>query len=204
MKKNQLKGGKMKRSITAILMLGIIMIIAAGCSNNDDNLMNATSIELNKGGDDPVSPLSITGPGKPWRNHAAPWDFLWDNALDNTHEFKTTANGNLVGFMYVEFTEGDTAAGGTDAVAWNVHGRAAEAHWDSTESMWVVALVDVPRGDGFVHWHPLGDEEAAQGMESAPGYFLKHVALYDFFFTPQDRWVTEGIDFDFPNNFITE
>ena len=88
-------------------MLGIIMIIATGCSNNNDSPMNSSSIALSKGGYDTVSPLSITGPGKPWRNHAAPWDFLWDNSLDNNHEFKTNGNGNLVGFMYVEFTDGE-------------------------------------------------------------------------------------------------
>jgi hypothetical protein len=178
------------------------MLFAVGCSNNGDNPLNTASVDLNKGGDDPaVSPLSITGDGKPWGDHAHPWDFIWENGLDNTHEFKMTGNGYLVGFMYVEFTNGDTATGGTDAVAWNVHGRPAEAHWDSTQSLWVVSLEDVPRGEGYVHWHPLGDEETAQGMESAPGYFLKHTALYDFYFEPQGRMVYEGIDFDFPNNY---
>jgi hypothetical protein len=195
----------MGRLVFGFFAIGLIAIFALGCSHNGDNPVNVSSVELTKGGNDPgVSPLSITGEGKPWRNHAVPWDFMFGNPIDDNHEFKMTGNNRLVGFMYVSFTSGDTATGGTDAVAWNVHGIYGEAHWDTTESIWVVSGDDIPRGEGYVHWHYMGDLETAQGLESAPGYFLKHVALYDFYFEPQSRWVTEGIDYDFPNNYIVE
>lgn len=195
----------MKDILIASLMAVAVMIFAAGCGGNGDN--PASSTIGFKSIDDDAQSLSLTvegGPGHRWGDHADPWNFLWDNGLDNNHEFKMTGNGSIHGFMYIEFTEGDTAIGGTDYVGWIVHGIPAEAYWNDDEDMWVVSVDDVPVQQGFVHWHPLGDEEEAREMESAPGFFLKHTARLSFYFAPQERWVEPGIDFDFPNNYITE
>lgn len=197
--------------VLAILAIGLLLI--SGCSSDDSNQLNGTSNPV-------VSPLPNSirfsqvdetstamddgDDGHPWGNHDHPWEFLWDNGLDDNHEFKTLGNSNILGFMYISFTEDDMATGGQDVVGWVVHGKPAEAHWSDSEDKWIVSADDVPHQPGFVHWHPLGDEGVAQGMESAPGYFLKHTATISFYFVPQDRQVEEGIDFDFPMNYMAE
>ena len=197
----------MKKTLLTIIV-GLALVIAYGCSGTDNNITNTESDDLYKpdNGFNGSIPIVTTaeGHGHQWGDHTYPWDFLWDNGLDDTHEFKMLGNGGLVGFMYISFTEADSATGGTDVVGWIVHGIPANAHWSADDEMWVVSSDDVPNQPGYVHWHPLGDEEDAQGLESAPGYFLKHTARLAFYFSPQERWVTQGIDFDFPNNYITE
>ena len=40
----------------------------------------------------------------PWRNHAAPFNFLFQNEIDGHQQTRQTRDRNLFGFFYVEFT----------------------------------------------------------------------------------------------------
>ena len=196
--------------VLSILIVGSLLI--TGCSNNGSNIVGdgtdanlaAVSSSAKFGSFGSASSDMDDDDGRPWSDHAHPWDFLWDNGLDNNHEFKVLGNGDVLGAMYIMFTEGDNATGGQNVVGWKVHGKPAYASWSDVDGKWIVSEDEVPHQPGFVHWHPLGDEGVAQGMESAPGYFLKHTATISFYFTPQSRWVEEGIDFDFPMNYMAE
>jgi hypothetical protein len=40
----------------------------------------------------------------PWRNNAAPFNFLFGNEIDTHQQSRLTRDGNLFGFFYIEFT----------------------------------------------------------------------------------------------------
>lgn len=159
------------------------------------------------------STMVLASSGKKWNDHAAPWDFLMnDSGLDAIHEFKTVGQTNdggyaemIKGFMYIRYIDDVNATGGTDMVGWQVHGRFAVAEFNGMGATppWTVDADDVPQPQGYVHWHPIDGHDGKVAGTSYPGYFLKHTAVDSFYFVPQSRWVSPGIDFDFPNNYNT-
>ena len=40
----------------------------------------------------------------PWRNHAAPFNFLFGNEIDTHQQTRQTQDQNLFGFFYIQFT----------------------------------------------------------------------------------------------------
>ena len=158
------------------------------------------------------SSIAIGSEGKKWTDHAFPWDFSLDPVIDMVHEYKATGPLNdagytdkIKGFMYIRFVDDVNATGGNETVGWEVHGRFAMAKFNGVGSAppWTVHADDVPKPQGFVHWHPLGGHAGKVAGTWYPGYFLKHTGVESFYFMPQGRMVSPGIDFNFPNNYNT-
>lgn len=141
------------------------------------------------------------GPGHLWGDHNHPWDYFLENSFDAFYEYKLTGRGRLIGFRYVTFVSGDTATIGTNFVGWLVHAIPGEAHWDSLASTWVVRHGDAPRLRIYRHFRPIGNIEEARHMESAPGFFMLHIARARFYYGPESRWVRPGIDWHFEHNY---
>jgi hypothetical protein len=156
------------------------------------------------------SSTALAAEGKKWGDHKAPWDFRLDPMIDRVHEYKGVGQLNefvlpvqIKGFMYIDFTD-NGAIGGTETVGWVVDGIFAEARYNEGAphgSHWSVYTNDVPKQQGYVHWHPFGGHGSQVNGEWYPGYFLKHTAVDSFLFIPQSRMVTPGIDFMFPHNY---
>lgn len=159
------------------------------------------------------SSTALAAQGKKWGDHEAPWDFSLGPHIDQFHEYKGVGHLNEVGlpaqikgFMYIDFTGNDNqAVGGTQTVGWVVDGIFAMARYNegaAHSEHWSVYANDVPKQQGYVHWHPFGGHDNKNDGEFYPGYFLKHTAVDSFYFIPQQsRKVTPGIDFMFPNNY---
>lgn len=47
---------------------------------------------------------SANAAGYPWKNHAAPYDFLFGNDIDGHQQTRLQQDGSLVGFLYIKFT----------------------------------------------------------------------------------------------------
>lgn len=166
------------------------------------------------------SSIALAAQGKKWGNHEAPWDFSLGPMIDTAHEYKGVGQLNEIdemflpiqikGFMYIDFTGVDNEAVlGTETVGWVVDGIFAMARYNEGAphtSHWSVYANDVPKQEGYVHWHPFGGHDGKKGGEWYPGYFLKHTAVDSFYFIPPmlpSRMVTPGIDFMFPHNYNT-
>ncbi|NOR48519.1 MAG: hypothetical protein GQ533_10835 [Methanosarcinaceae archaeon] len=158
------------------------------------------------------SSTALAAQGKNWGDHKAPWDFSLDPAIDPVHEYKGVGQLNemdlpvqIKGFMYIDFTgDGNEAVLGTETVGWVVDGIFSMARYNEGAphvSHWSVNANDVPKQQGYVHWHPFGGHGDKVDGEMYPGYFLKHTAVDSFYFIPQSRMVTPGIDFMFPHNY---
>ncbi|GEM_PF-6343897 len=160
-----------------------------------------------------LSSGAMASSGKMWNHHASPWEYLFNDKMhDGHHEFKVAGQLNengypekINGFMYISYNDEGEAIHGTDRVGWKVHGIFANATYNggSAEYLWTVISEDVPKAQGYVHWHPLDGKEDKTIAEAYPGYFLKHTAVESFYFLPQNRWVHPGIDYDIHNDFNT-
>lgn len=160
-----------------------------------------------------MSSVVLASSGKKWNDHKEPWDFLFnDIMLDMHHEFQGIGQLNddgyyekIKGFMYITYNDEGNAILGTDVVGWQVHGKFSMAQFNGVMAKhpWTVYEDDVPKEQGYVHWHPLDGHQSKEEMEWYPGYFLKHSAVESFYFLPQNRMVYPGIDYDFHNNYNT-
>ena len=54
---------------------------------------------------------SAVAAGYPWKNHAGPYDFLFENDIDTHQQTRRTSSGDLFGFFYVKFS-GDVTGDG--------------------------------------------------------------------------------------------
>ncbi|WP_406661404.1 hypothetical protein V7O66_02450 [Methanolobus sp. ZRKC3] len=160
-----------------------------------------------------LSSTALASSGKKWNDHDAPWDFFFNDTMhDGHHEFKAVGQLNdngypekANGFMYISYDEDGNAIHGTDRVGWQVHGIFGNATYngESAEYLWTVNAEAVPKPQGYVHWHPLDGRAGKVIGDDYPGYFLKHTAVESFYFLPQSRWVSPGIDYDIHNDFNT-
>jgi hypothetical protein len=133
----------------------------------------------------------------PWRNHAAPFSFLFGNEIDGHQQTRQTRDGNLFGFFYIQFTGVGTkdlyrvathadcnAAAADCTVGWTLSGRAVRAKFlyqaDDDHPVFLVKRADIPQPGAFSHFHWLESMPAAGAV--ADGFLLQLTAVDKFCF----------------------
>ncbi|MCB2180794.1 MAG: hypothetical protein KQH63_02070 [Desulfobulbaceae bacterium] len=155
--------------------------------------------------------------GAEWRDQQAPYDFVFGNHLDTHQQTKVMPDGELKGFLYIEFTGEYTADGypiaqHTDCfdeladctVGWSLKGVPGHAsfvyHESGDHPLWQVhSRDDIPQPGGYSHFHWLdGPAMAGDLMEGMMyhGYFLELTAKDTFVFRhgSEEILVTPGLD----------
>jgi hypothetical protein len=133
--------------------------------------------------------------GYPWKDHAAPYDFLFGNEFDTHQQTRTTKSG-LSGFLYVHYTgemtsdglpvahHGDCAEVPCD-VGWQLRGAPAMAaflyHVDDDHPVWLVDRRDIPQPGAYAHFHWIGAMPTMRG-DVSNGYLLELQAVKSFCF----------------------
>ncbi len=133
-----------------------------------------------------------------WRDHAAPFDFLFGNHIDTHQQTKLRSDGGLSGALFVYFTgEIDSASGlpvarhprgamhgeecgfDVDCVAgWKLRARPGQAKFlfhsgvnGDDHPVWLVGRTAIPQPGGFSHFHWIteaGTEALMDGAEIPP------------------------------------
>jgi hypothetical protein len=132
----------------------------------------------------------------PWRNHAAPFTFLFGNEIDTHQQTRQTRDGSLFGFFYIEFTgvvtrdlyrvatHVDCNATSDCTVGWTLNGRPVRATFlyqvEHDHPVFLVKRADIPQPGAFSHFHWLGSMPAPS--VKADGYLLQHIAVDRFCF----------------------
>jgi hypothetical protein len=157
-----------------------------------------------------------------WRDHAPPFEFLFENHIDTHQQSKIAGNGNLVGFLYVRFTGEYTAEGypiarhadcanvpDQCAVGWELQGIPFRAtylgHEHGQHPQWKLDPDAVPSRPGYTRFHWLNESAQADGGfghgygltvgQEYDGYLLKLTARGTFFLEHHGGFlVTPGID----------
>jgi hypothetical protein len=158
---------------------------------------------------------ALAGTSYPWRDHAAPFDFLFDNHIDTHQQGKLIDQGMYKGFFYINFT-GELTEDGTPiamhgnctqmqddcTVGWLLKGVPMQAEYLGHEMdqhpTWCVEPADLPKEPGYSHFHWLNESSHADGLavgEVYDGYLLKLNAIETFFFDHHGGFLVEpGID----------
>lgn len=152
----------------------------------------------------------------PWSDHAAPFDFEFENHIDG-HQQSLAKNQMLEGFFYISFTgateqasglqiaeHGDCSAADVDCeVGWVWHGVTWSAEYcghpaDGGHPTWAVTDADKYVKRGYSHFHWLNDGEHASGLDEGKvydGYLLRLTAIDSFFFDHHGGFaITPGIE----------
>ena len=132
----------------------------------------------------------------PWRNHAAPFNFLFGNEIDTHQQTRQTQDRNLFGFFYIQFTgvvtkdrfrvatHVDCNATPDCTVGWTLNGRQVSATFlyqvEHDHPVFLLTRADVPQPGAFSHFHWLGSMPGP-GM-NADGYLLQLTAVDKFCF----------------------
>ena len=131
----------------------------------------------------------------PWRNHAAPFNFLFGNEIDTHQQTRQTQERNLFGFFYIQFTGVITRdlyrvathvdCSTTDCtVGWTLNGRPVRATFlyqvEHDHPVFLVNRADIPQPGAFAHFHWLGGMPAQDA--TADGYLLQLTAVDKFCF----------------------
>lgn len=135
----------------------------------------------------------------PWNNHASPLNFRFGNEIDAHQQSHAAPGGNLVGFLYIRFTDTVTSDGyrvashgdcksGRCTVGWTFAGKALDAKLIAEpvddHPLFFVDRTEIPQPGAFSHFHWLG-QMPAMGA-SASGYLLQLVAVDRFCFLHHD------------------
>ena len=135
----------------------------------------------------------------PWRNHEAPFAFVFDNEIDTHQQTRQTRDGGLFGFFYVRFTGMLTkdhypVATHVDCnahphpdctVGWALHGKPISAtfFYQNMEEhpVFLAKRADITQPGSPSHFHWLG---AAMPMQHHPvnGFLLQLTAVDRFCF----------------------
>lgn len=162
---------------------------------------------------------AATGSAYPWKDHAAPYTFLFGNHFDSHQQSQLQAGSTLVGFLYIHYT-GETIDGipvaehmdcSTNPSAclagWVIQGVPAQATMVGMDEMnmgmsqFCVSAATQRQLVGYSHFHWLDGPADDMGLsmgQAYPGYFLKLTARATFYFRhhPGDMpvLVTPGMD----------
>jgi hypothetical protein len=133
----------------------------------------------------------------PWRDHAAPFEFLFGNHLDTHQQTRRTRDGSLFGFLYVRYTgvvtkdgkpvatHADCNAAGDCTVGWALSGRPANAallyEVMHDHPVFLISRQDIPQPGVYTHFHWLGSAMPSQRTPVA-GYLLQLTAADSFCF----------------------
>lgn len=153
--------------------------------------------------------------GYEWRDHEAPFDFVFENHIDTHQQSTLTGGSGLRGFLYItpsgETTEervpiaehGDCTGNPEGCtVGWLFRGVARTAeycgHVAGEHPAWAIASRLMPRQPGFTHFHWLDETSHHDGLqvgEQYEGYVLELTAVDTFVFSHHGGYlVTPGID----------
>jgi hypothetical protein len=132
----------------------------------------------------------------PWRNHAAPFNFLFENEIDSHQQTRQTQGRNLFGFFYIQFTgvvtkdlyrvatHVDCNATSDCTVGWTLHGRPVRATFlyqvEPDHPVFLVRRADIPQPGAFSHFHWLDGMPVPGAI--ADGYLLQLTAVDKFCF----------------------
>ena len=132
----------------------------------------------------------------PWRNHAAPFNFLFGNDIDTHQQTRQTKDRNLFGFFYVQFTGVVTKdryrvathvncnATSECTVGWTLNGRLVSATFlyqvEHDHPVFLINRADIPEPGAFAHFHWLGSMPALGA--TADGYLLQLTGVDRFCF----------------------
>jgi len=155
--------------------------------------------------------------GYEWRDHDAPFDFLFGNHIDTHQQSKLTGKSGLSGFLYITPSDKTTDDGVTIAkhgdcsmdpegcdVGWLLRGLARNAeycgHVSGEHPAWAIDPSDMPSQRGFTHFHWINETLHHDGLtvgDSYDGYLLKLTAVDTFVFDHHGEFLVEpGIDFE--------
>ena len=133
----------------------------------------------------------------PWRQHEAPFNFLFGNDIDTHQQTRLSRNGSLFGFFYVRFsgvttkdsypvaTHVDCAMHPDCTVGWTINGTplAATFLYQTMDDhpVFLVHRADIPQPGSPSHFHWLG---AVMPMphQTVNGYMLQLTAVDRFCF----------------------
>ena len=132
----------------------------------------------------------------PWRQHQAPWSFLFGNHFDSHQQTKLSKDGTLKGFFYIRYTgivtqDGLPVASHADcdmapdcSVGWTLQGRPASATLVlqpmHDHPVFLIPRADIAQPGAYAHFHWTGSEMPA--TEPGPGYLLQLDAVNRFCF----------------------
>jgi hypothetical protein len=132
----------------------------------------------------------------PWRNHAAPFAFLFGNDIDTHQQTRQTRDRGLFGFFYVEFTgvvtkdqyrvatHVDCNAVHDCTVGWTLNGKPVAATFlyqvMPDHPVFLVDRRDIPQPGAFGHFHWPGAQPSLD--QTVAGYLLQLTAVDRFCF----------------------
>jgi hypothetical protein len=159
--------------------------------------------------------LAASGSSYPWRDHAAPYTYLFGNHIDSHQQSETIDGGQIQGYLYIHYTgqtiNGIPVAEHTDCsmdptsciVGWQIQGVSARATAVSMDSMgmaqFCASAFTLRSLNGYSHFHWIGDpmmDMDIQIGQAYTGYLLKLTARTTFYFNHHDSMVlvTPGVD----------
>jgi len=164
--------------------------------------------------------------GVPWKDHQAPFDFLFGNHFDTHQQTKPMPDGSLSGLLYVKFT-GDLTSDGVPvarhadagdpmnevSVGWQIRAVPAVAtvvyHQMGDHPIWLIDdRNDIPQPGGYTHFHWLDGPMNAMDLvigDTFEGYILELTAKDTFAFGHGTDmvYVTNGLDLATHTNIVT-
>lgn len=167
---------------------------------------------------------SVMALGPNWNDHAAPFNFVFDNHIDTHQQSRLVRNQQLRGYLYIHYTGGEvegvpTAHHGNCEtmpegceVGWVLKGVPARARLlakpEGDHPQWCLNSRAFPREAGYSHFHWLGAPEHAGELvvgEKYEGYLLKLTAVDAFFFEHHGGFlITPGVDLESHYNVATD
>lgn len=133
----------------------------------------------------------------PWRDHAAPFSFLFGNSIDTHQQTRQMRDGSLFGFFYVRYTgvvtkDGQPVATHADCnssadctVGWALSGKPASATFlypvTHDHPVFLTSRQDIPQPGAYTHFHWLGPA-MPMPRETVNGYLLQLIAVDSFCF----------------------
>ena len=168
-----------------------------------------------------ITTLNAQTAGYPWRNHSAPYNFIFNNHIDTHQQTQVKSNGELFGYLYVSRTgqilNGIPVAEHRDCndpsnaceVGWIIRGKPLDGeasspifvyHVNGDHPVWLVqSRNDIPQPGSFSHFHWLNGPNDAVGLnpeDPYPGYILElqAVSRFYFFHHSENILVIPGID----------
>ncbi len=135
--------------------------------------------------------------GPPWRQHQAPFDFVFGNEIDTHQQTRLGRDGELKGFLYIRYTGIVTADNYRVAthvncnvvaecsVGWKIDGKPARARlvrqpMHDHPVFWV-PRADIPQPGSYAHFHWIG-MPMPMPYQDAAGYLLELTATDRFCF----------------------
>ena len=173
-----------------------------------------------------LSANAAFGEGLPWLDHQDPFNFKFGNHIDTHQQSMVMPSGDLLGYLYVEFTGEYNPDGIPIAKHSNCNGELAECtvgwqwrgvpgqatfvyHENGDHPIWLVNYrSDIPQPGGYSHFHWLGSPDESMNLveeKAYEGYFLELIAKDTFVFKHgnEEILITPGLDISTHLNIVS-